>query len=513
MKRVVSIILASTLAANMLVLLLAAAPAAGVQGVAFAASPDQVINPWSDPIPRLGDQKLLVVLVDFPDLPGLFSGEQWREYFWGKQGFAAYFRENSYNQLRYTGDMVGMRLGLPAVNENGVAYVRLPYPISYYAGGMHGFDVAPGRFPHNSGGVVLHGLEALDQAGFDFSPYANPQTGEIENLLVIFAGGNFRYTQDNDNSLEATAYRLSLAGRLTFVSRGGQVADRYTLCPDQYGANTGQIARLGVCAHEHGHALGMFDMYDVSYQTTGTGYFDLMSYGAYGTDDGADPFEFSAYARQTFGWLQPAAPGVGEVTLSLPPIEGSASQAGTASPARNEGAIRLNPYGDPNSREYFLLENRQFTGFDRDASPRDMGRVNLCPGLVIWHVDEDVIQDYPERVNTLPGAGGPPHPGLSVVEADGGFEMIRSSQNYGQCTDTWKVGQTWGGLGSASANLWSGAPSGISLTVLSDEAGVLTVQVSISGGAASNPINPGNPGNHVNPGPNSVLRQTQRVRR
>jgi hypothetical protein len=35
------------------------------------------------PIPRTGDQKLLVILVDFPDRTGLFTGTAWQQRFFG----------------------------------------------------------------------------------------------------------------------------------------------------------------------------------------------------------------------------------------------------------------------------------------------------------------------------------------------------------------------------------------------------------------------------------------------
>ena len=125
-------------------------------------------------MPQVGDQKLLILLVDFSDQPGLFIGQQWQQSFFGAGGFTDYFAETSYNQLRYTGDIVGMNGDAPVVNSPAVHYIRLPNPISYYADGRYGFKTGAAQFPRNNVGVVSHALQALDDAGFDFTPYADP---------------------------------------------------------------------------------------------------------------------------------------------------------------------------------------------------------------------------------------------------------------------------------------------------------------------------------------------------
>ena len=84
-------------------------------------------------IPNRGDQKLLAILADFSDQPGRFSGHAWWEFFFGQNGFSDYYREVSHNQLRYVGDVVGIHGNTAVKNDDRVAYVRLPHPVSYYA--------------------------------------------------------------------------------------------------------------------------------------------------------------------------------------------------------------------------------------------------------------------------------------------------------------------------------------------------------------------------------------------
>ncbi len=435
--------------------------------VAFATMPSRHVLTQQDsiekPIPRRGQQSLLVLLVDFPDQAGLFTGQAWQAYFFGSGGFADYYTEVSYRQLRYQGDVIGMADGIPTANSDTVAYIRLPHPLTFYADDGYGFDVSGGQFPQNHGGVVTHALQALDQAGFNFAPYATPGTNEVENLLVIFAGSSYAYTGDAHNSLEATAYRLAFAGGGIYQARGGQRFDNYTFCPDQFGDLSGQQARIGVCVHEHGHALGMPDLYDFSYTTTGVGNFDLMAYGTFGATEGLRPFHLGAFAKEFLGWSRPTIVPNGTLTVTLGPS------------AVENNLLKLVPFGDATSSEYFLLENRQPLGFEQEWRA-----AGLCPGLLIWHIDQHIVADYPYAVNTLTVAGGPPHPGVAVMEADGGFDLVRPPLNYGDCGDAWQPGQRWNDASPAGAKLWDGRASGLAVTVLREEEGVLTLRIEAS---------------------------------
>lgn len=422
------------------------------------------IQSIQDPIPTTGDQPLLVILVDFPDREGSFTLQEWQQYFFGFGGFSEYFSEVSYGNLTYHGDIVGMMNGAPITASSSIAYVRLSQNITYYADEFYGFGE---NFPQNNAGVVYDALSLLDDSGFDFVPYADPISGHVENLVVIFAGSNYGYTNDPQNSLEATAFSLTAGGMAGgFVTKGGEIIDNFTFCPEKHGVVEGEIARLGVCVHEHGHAMGMFDLYDRSGETTGTGRFDLMSYGGYGADDGTQPFHPSAFSKIWLGWAEPT-----EVLADY--------QIVTLSPAESQADFyKIYPRGDISTGEYFLLENRQPLGFDSDWENLDVG---LCSGLLIWHIDDGIVQDYAlvNRVNTRGAEPDyPPHPGVIVVEADGRFDMI-NSLNFGECSDTWQQFSTWNDLTNPSARLWDRSTSHISVTVLDQVGYKLILVISI----------------------------------
>lgn len=423
-------------------------------------------NPGSipDPIPRFGEQPLLVLLVDFPDLAGRFDGQDWERYFFENDGFADFFREASYGKLIYA-EQESSIVGAKGDKDARVnAYIRLPEDIDYYANGQYGYDM--NAFPRNNGGVVRDALVELDEVGFDFSPYANPDSGMVENLVVIFAGLNYMYTGNAYTSLEATAYRLADAGLGgEYVSRGGQRFNNYTICPELY--MDGGISRLGLCAHEHGHGLGMYDLYNTTWATTGVGFMDLMGYGLYGADrSGSMPFLPSAVTKEWLGWSDASEYLEGTRTVWLYPAEYINS------------SIRLYPRGDPTSKEYFLLENRQPMGFDANWE-----QAGLCPGLLIWHIDENITDQYAgvNRVNAqgcVPGADCPAHPGVVLVEADGNYDML-TGFNLGECDDTWTVGQTWDDVSTPSARLWDGSASRLAVSVVAEYSGILTLAIDV----------------------------------
>lgn len=416
-----------------------------------------------DPLPTSGEQPLLVILADFPDKEGTLDGQDWMDFFWGTQGFNAFYQEVSYGQLAYPSEMSDV-VGADGTKDAAIsAYVRMPQPITYYANNYFGYNT--GTFPKNLGGVVHDALQILDDGGFDFSPYEDSLTHKVENLIVIFAGANYGYTRDEKNSLEATAYTLTDMGLgHPYTSTGGQLFDNFTFCPELYGGMGGGIAKIGICSHEHGHALGMFDLYNLSYWTSGVGYFDLMSYGAYGSDAGAHPFHPSAYVKQYYGWNGLTDLGPGAYSLVLAPIE------------LGGNGLRLYPDGDPTASEYFVLENRQSLGFDAGWTG-----AGLCTGLVIWHIDENVVEAYAlsNLVNSPGYPGGPAHPGVLVVEADGKFDLIKMPINYGQCADTWTVGRTFDDNTTPSAHLWDDTPSNLSVRVKDEVDGSLHLVIRV----------------------------------
>ena len=126
-------------------------------------------------------------------------------------------------------------------------------------------------------------------------------------------------------------------------------------------------AKLGVCAHEIGHLLfGWPDLYDVSKKSVGIGHWCLMSGGSWGALDGAErgttPCHPSAWCKLDQGWVDALVdPADSDIVLN----DVKANVSNTVNANRFGYVHKLWSNGQASGTEYFLVENRTKSGFDR----------------------------------------------------------------------------------------------------------------------------------------------------
>ena len=137
------------------------------------------------------------------------------------------------------------------------------------------------------------------------------------------------------------------------------------LQPETQGSSRYISAGIGTICHEFSHCLGFADMYDT---TGGGGYgmsvFDVMDQGSY-NGNGFVPCNYTAFERIYAGWVE-------AIELDAP--------------ATVKDMKSVSDYGRPfimynykNTNEYFLMENRQNTGWDEGLYGSN--------GLLITHVN------------------------------------------------------------------------------------------------------------------------------
>lgn len=137
------------------------------------------------------------------------------------------------------------------------------------------------------------------------------------------------------------------------------------LQPETQGSSRYISAGIGTICHEFSHCLGFADMYDTS---GGGGYgmsvFDVMDQGSY-NGNGFVPCNYTAFERIYAGWVE-------AIELDAP--------------ATVKEMKSVSDYGRPfimynykNTNEYFLMENRQNTGWDEGLYGSN--------GLLITHVN------------------------------------------------------------------------------------------------------------------------------
>ena len=157
-------------------------------------------------------------------------------------------------------------------------------------------------------------------------------------------------------------------------ANGGYIiVNSYFVAPELAGGGdcyTDIIRPIGVYAHEFGHILGLPDLYDrdeSNGSSEGIGNWCLMAGGSWNGWAGDTPAHMSAWCKQEMGWVDPTV-------LDM-------DQSGVDIPQTETNAFALKIWEDDYFwSRYFLVENRQQTGFDAGLPSN---------GLMIYHLDEN----------------------------------------------------------------------------------------------------------------------------
>ena len=328
---------------------------------------------------------------------------------------------------------------------------HLDQPMNYYA---------PGRNDPNNdkrlSELLQDGFKKADAAGgIDFSRF--------DSFILFHAGVGEDFASDIDNTPNdiASAFLtiddlrknlgngsasypgISVRNGSFFISDGIILPE--TQSRDIPGAGFIEFGLLGTTALMFGHQIGLPNLFNTDNGTPGVGYFGLMDQGS-NNFQGLLPAQPEAWSKVFLGWEKPVVVTQGE-NLEI-----------AAALHANPNKIYKIPITDS---EYFLLENRQRdvdgnriaigrdgngvrvefkeTGFIAGQSigvitqvdEYDFGlpyavdennRVLAANGILIWHIDEDVIRrNYASnRVNSDRDRRG-----IDLEEADGAQDLGR----------------------------------------------------------------------------------------
>ncbi len=245
----------------------------------------------------------------------------------------------------------------------------------------------------------------------DFSKYVQTidanGNGHVPFLVVIHTGGGAEAGAPN-----IWSHRSDFSGTYgkfysndTLPNGKRVIVDGpYAIQPEMLGSSNtgGAIQTIGVFAHELGHIFNIPDLYDVSGQGEGIGGWCLMASGSYGGDqrNSAKPSHMSAWCKERMGWVVPTVVTSNLDNQVLQPVEWT------------QQIYKLWRNGVP-GQQYFLIENRQKTGFDISL---------LESGLLIFHVDNTIAsQNNPNRYKVdLEQSDGMRHLNLKTNRGDTG---------------------------------------------------------------------------------------------
>ncbi len=301
--------------------------------------------------------RVLVLMVDFSDFPAdgqalygtpadfdsiLFSEGRLNP----TGSMTEFYLENSYGNFYVQGDIYG--------------WLRMPQTYAFYTNGESGM----GAYPQNAQKLTEDAVLLADSDyGVDFSRYDYNNDNICDGVILIHAGPGAEIT-GSGNDIWSHKWFLNNARLLDSVQ-----VSAYNINPEEYGTGgLAQLSPIGVFCHEYGHFLGLPDLYDTNPDHTtseGLGRWSLMASGNY-NGDSKTPAHFDPWCKKEIGFLNLIELTDNLYNVDIPQIESSPT------------AYKLhNPLNDP--REYFIVENRQKTGFD----------INLPgEGLLIYHVDE-----------------------------------------------------------------------------------------------------------------------------
>lgn len=334
------------------------------------------------------DRNAIVILVDFSDKPAnlsLYPPAHYTDMLFSVGTYPTgsmrdWYLENSYGAFNVTGQVT--------------VWLRMPQTYAYYVDGQAGF----GGYPQNAQRLAEDAVNAanssvdfsqFDNDGPDGIPNSGDDDGVVDAIFVVHAGPG-RETTGSDNDIHSHAWSMVNAPAVDGVTAYG-----YCMEPDD--------GKRGVFGHEFGHVLGLPDLYDTDYSSSGVGDWCMMSFGSWG-GGGLTPTHFLSWCKSKLDFLDPVSPLANQNGASLPQVETSPT------------AFALWTGGYPD-RQYFTVENRQRVGSD----------VSLPgSGLVICHIDEN--QD---------GNTNEAHPLVAIEQADGLNELAA-----GGASDT---GDPWPG--------------------------------------------------------------------
>ena len=273
-----------------------------------------------------------------------------------KGSISDYFKAQSGGQFLLDFDVAG-----PVTLPNGYSY--------YGQNDDDGYDKRPTK-------MVKEACQAVD-GSVDFSKYDWDGDGEVEEVFVVYAGNGEHDTTNQPNLIWPHMDNLANYGEQ--LTLDGVTINTYACASELNGDKT--LSGIGTFCHEFSHCMGFPDMYDTASDGNnfGMGSWDLMDYGSY-NGDGYVPAGYSGYEKMVCGWTTP-------IELDKPmTVNGMERLA-------DMGQTYI-IYNKGNRNEYYILENRQQSGFDKYLPGS---------GLLIERVDYDKDIWEWNAVNTTNG--------------------------------------------------------------------------------------------------------------
>lgn len=388
----------------------------------------------------IGQFNILAVLVRFPDKTANTPASFFDDLMFNVSQVSVrhYYRDASYGQL----DIVTVDM------PSSMGWVLAPETYAYYVNNENGMN--PYSYPRNAQGLV-EDVVALVDGAIDFSQYDNNNDGYVDVMMVIHAGPGAEVT-GLDSDIWSHQWAID-----PYATNDGVFVSNYTMLPEYMYTPGDQT--IGVFVHELGHGFGLPDLYDTDYSSEGIGVWGIMSAGGWlGPGfDGSVPCHPCAWSRIQLGFVSPTV-----ITSNIDGQEiGDVKATGDIFRLWTAGVA---------GNEYFLVENRQRTGYDTYLPES---------GLLIWHVDDAMSSNDNEWV---PGQNPVYHYLVALEQCDGLYE-IEYGFDVGDATDAFPgtgCGNTFNALTPTNSNSYLRGPSLVAVENISTPASEMYADLKVS---------------------------------
>ena len=386
----------------------------------LGASPSMIRGAAAERAPLRGVVRVIVVLVDFSDKPMVQTAAHFNQLFFSNgviptKSVREYYSEVSRGLVDIQGQVVGP--------------FRMPQTLAQYAHGASGI----GGAQPNAQTMARDALLAAN-ASVNFGLYDNDGNGYVDAFIVVHAGSGAEVT---GSAGDIWSHKWNIAGGAMNID--GTKVYSYLTVPED--------SKIGVCCHELGHLLfGFPDLYDTDYTSEGIGNWCLMAGGSWG-GGGNTPVHPSAWCKVNQGWAS-----VINVTSNGARNIADVKDSGTVYRLWKDGAA---------SSEYFLVENRQKTGFDASLP---------AGGLLIWHIDDSVAGNTNEA-----------HYKVGLEQADGKRDM-ELDHNRGDAGDPYPGSSnntTFNSASTPNSKSYAGADTCVAVTGIGASGPVMSANLRV----------------------------------
>jgi M6 family metalloprotease-like protein len=353
-------------------------------------------------MPAIGNVKVLVFAVDFPDYPAATRGvsiADIQQAFNGSsssmafESLQSYYDKSSYGKLHIEADVYG--------------YYRAPHDSDYYA------DLYETEYPDSD---LIYDLLEFYDAQIDYSDYDANNDGYIDGLYVIYTTPvSYDYGSDLWWAyMDSYIYEGDVFDGVEpyyFVWHG---TDFFLEGDDPLNART--------LIHETGHLLGLEDYYDYDpdgrYNVGGLGSADMMDY----TVGDHNPF-----SKILLGWITPLVVTSSMSVDILPFVESG------------EVILIINTWNNTIFDEYLLISYYTPTDLNVDES----GIMFSISGIAIYQVSAKIDNGYQDNgYYTIFNNNNTDTRNklIRFVEADGTWDIEKKSDTWAANSDLFQAG-------------------------------------------------------------------------